>query len=287
VSLPKPTCADCGRALGFVRKDPSGTAYRCVNDGCPRFGAEVVMEVDPRTEADAQVARALQVVVDAGDEHDRRDYTPDELDTLFFALGMALVQLRKMPGGKEARDRFYERAEGVLTKRGRRDILEKLDAEAKIDRIGAALDALGVPRMTGYGEPVSAGQPLDAEARVLRLGSERDQLLAELNRLRLPARSNHRRVMRTVAVRKCDLTEAETAYAHPTGTADLWEVERWEDSDAVKLVRRAFGDDVDLSDGTFGDTMVKAIAVEMSNLDKARDQLLKLASTLRPREDEP
>jgi hypothetical protein len=90
--------------------------------------------LNPRTEADAQICRALQVVVDADETTPepgetarlRRDYTLEELETLFFSLGMATVQLAKLPGGKEARDNFYRRAETVLLQRGRRDITDTL-----------------------------------------------------------------------------------------------------------------------------------------------------------------
>lgn len=92
-------------------------------------------DVDPRLEAEAQIARALQIVIDADDrpegnpELSCRDYTADELETLFFALGTAMVQLAKLPGGAEARHRFYERAEDVLVQRGRQDILDDLKVE--------------------------------------------------------------------------------------------------------------------------------------------------------------
>ena len=91
--------------------------------------------VDPRTEAEAQIARALQIVVDAQDgdpdseEEVARDYTPDEMETLFFALGTAMVQLAKMPGGKEARERYYDNCVDQLAKRGRQDILDTIKAE--------------------------------------------------------------------------------------------------------------------------------------------------------------
>lgn len=102
-------------------------------------------EFDPRTEADAQTARALEIVVsadcsleclrqDPGNGHHpdckRRDYTADELETLFFALSMAMVQLVKLPGGKEARDRFYHRAVDILDQRGRTDMLDELREES-------------------------------------------------------------------------------------------------------------------------------------------------------------
>lgn len=90
-------------------------------------------DVDPRIEADAQIARALQIVIDACDKEERpnRDYTPDELETLFFALGTAMIQLAKVPGGKEARERYYHNAQDILLKRGRQDILDNLANEEK------------------------------------------------------------------------------------------------------------------------------------------------------------
>lgn len=88
-------------------------------------------QVDPRLEADAQIARALQIVVDANEDDlpRGREYTPDELETLFFALGTAMVQLSKLPGGWEARERFYTNATDVLARRGRQDILDSLKKE--------------------------------------------------------------------------------------------------------------------------------------------------------------
>ena len=133
-------------------------------------------EVDPRTEADAQIARALQIVVDAGDEDDhgstviRRDYTPDELDTLFFALTMASVQLLKTPGGREAHDRANERAR------------------------------------------------------------------AELHRRNLPQRRHHH--------------------------------------EAVEMVKRTFGRDVDLSEGTTGATLVAMVEAEMRSSEKMLEDLI-------------
>ncbi len=93
-------------------------------------------EVDPRVEADAQIARALGIVIDASasaenddEKVEQRDYTPDELETLFFALGMAMTQLAKVPGGKEARERFYHNCKDQLQKRGREDIIDSLTSE--------------------------------------------------------------------------------------------------------------------------------------------------------------
>jgi len=98
-------------------------------------GTEPV-DFNPRSEADAQIARALQIVVDASrtvyegqDDFPSRDYTPDELETLFFALGMAMTQLAKVPGGKEARERFYHNCKDQLQKRGREDIIDSLTSE--------------------------------------------------------------------------------------------------------------------------------------------------------------
>lgn len=78
-------------------------------------------EFSPRVEADAQIARALQIVVDACDVNDQpnRDYTQDELETLFFALSMAIVQLAKVPGGKEAHDRTMTKAKDELARRAK------------------------------------------------------------------------------------------------------------------------------------------------------------------------
>lgn len=87
-------------------------------------------EFSPRVEADAQIARALQIVVDACDVNDQpaRDYTQEELETLFFTLGTAMVQLAKVPGGKEAKERYYANLKAELAKRGRKDLIE--DAES-------------------------------------------------------------------------------------------------------------------------------------------------------------
>lgn len=78
-----------------------------------------IFDFDPRLEADAQIARALRIVVEAcnGQEVPVRDYTPQELEDLFFALSMAMVQLAKVPGGHEAKERFYANAKTELLKR--------------------------------------------------------------------------------------------------------------------------------------------------------------------------
>lgn len=146
--------------------------------------------VDPRTEADAQVARAFGVVVDA-DEQDaerggaarpRRDYTPDDLDALFFSLSMALVQLAKLPGGREARDRSYDAARGELIRRGKRRMADEVEFSRE----------------------------------------------------------------------------------------------------ALDLVRRAFGDDVDLGPGTSARSLAKLVEAELAHLDTVRVDLLKLATAIRP-----
>lgn len=76
-------------------------------------------EFDPRLEADALIARALQIVVDANpDDLPRgRDYTLEELDTLFFSLGMAMVQLAKLPNGQEAKAQHIENIKAELKRR--------------------------------------------------------------------------------------------------------------------------------------------------------------------------
>lgn len=88
--------------------------------------------VDPRIEADAQIHMALTIVCAADcsegcDEtpchHGTRYYTPAELEDLFFSLSMAMVQLTKVPGGAEAKDRFYNGAKMELIRRGRRDLV--------------------------------------------------------------------------------------------------------------------------------------------------------------------
>lgn len=92
--------------------------------------------VNPRTEADAQIARALRIVCDADcvegcDQepcpHERRDYTPEELGELFFALGMAMCQLTKLPGGPEAKDKHYAELKAELKRRGRDDLIKSAE----------------------------------------------------------------------------------------------------------------------------------------------------------------
>jgi hypothetical protein len=143
-------------------------------------------EVNPRIEADAQIARALQIVVEACDVNDQpaRDYTPDELETLFFALGTAMTQLVKIPGGKEARERYYHNCKDQLQKRGRDDLLASLE---------------------------------DDHAR-------------------------HKQ--------------------------------------AKKLVKEAFGDNVDLSPGTSGYAMMKVFELELGNLSELRTKITALADSM-------
>ena len=200
--------------------------------------------VDPRTEADAQVARALQVVVDAdeaeaergGAARARRDYTPDELETLFFTLGMAIVQLKKLPGGQEAHDRGIRRMREELGKRGRHDLLARLDAESELRGAMRALDELGVPAFAPEGSPVSAGQPLGVEARI--------RWVAELARRRQAPEANN--------------------------------------EEAVRIVRRTFGDDVDLSEGTTGHHLVKLVELELAQLQQLGEKLVALAVQVHP-----
>lgn len=145
-------------------------------------------DVDPRLEAEAQIARALQIVIDASDPapddpDSCRDYTPEELETLFFALGTAMVQLKKVPGGRDARDRFYEKAKGTLIKRGRHDLVQASEQEPK--------------------------------------------------------------------------------------------------EEAAKIVRRAFGDSIDLSPGTAGHAMVRMVELELEDLDELRRKVMTLATSMR------
>lgn len=50
---------------------------------------------------------------------------------------------------------------------------------------------------------------------------------------------------------------------------------------AVEIVKRTFGDDLDLSEGTFGDAYVKLLTIELDDLDALREKLIALAITLR------
>lgn len=149
--------------------------------------------VDPRTEADAQVAHAFEIVVRRGPEdpsactdpdlaHGPSDYTPGDLDKLFFSLSMALIQLAKLPGGREARDRSYAATRGELVRRGK----HRMADEAEFSR------------------------------------------------------------------------------------------------EALDLVRRAFGDDVDLGPGTSARRLAKLVEAELAHLDAVRGDLLKLATAIRP-----
>ena len=140
-------------------------------------------EVDPRQEHDAQVARALRIVCQADEREEEadRDYTQDELGELFFALTTALVQLKKVKGGKEAYDRYYAGVKAELRKRGREDFIK----ESRFDK------------------------------------------------------------------------------------------------EAVDIVKRTFGDDVDLSKGTTGYHLTKMVEGELGKLDELRQQLIMLANTMR------
>lgn len=80
-------------------------------------------EIDPRTEADARIAQALQTVVDADSDEElrkaRRDYTQFELEELFYCLAQAARLLRKLPDGEKAYDAALQTLESELARRGR------------------------------------------------------------------------------------------------------------------------------------------------------------------------
>jgi hypothetical protein len=211
---------------------------------------------DPRAEADAQIARALQIVNDASESEDidgnvetaRRDYNPAELETLFFALGCAMVQLKKLPGGKEARDRFYDNATESLRIRGRRDLLDEVDAQAKLHRISDALDKLSVPRLLpGDDSTGAAEQELDTFDRVKWLADD----------------YAHYRAM-----------AAKPDWFRRSTDGELRE-------EAVKVIKRTYGDNVDLGPGTTGEALVCLTMVEMRDLEDKRERLLEFATALR------
>jgi len=84
--------------------------------------------VDPFEEATGQVANALKILLDADDDRARRDLTAEELHDVFFSLTTALVQLKKLPGGKEAHERVYEECRAELRRRGREDIIQEVES---------------------------------------------------------------------------------------------------------------------------------------------------------------
>jgi hypothetical protein len=92
---------------------------------------------DPREEADAQMLRILQIMEGARDWHlnEARPYTTEELDTMLFSLNMALVQLKKVPGGREAMDRHFARCEDELRRRGREDLVQDADVDNKVTKV--------------------------------------------------------------------------------------------------------------------------------------------------------
>ena len=196
--------------------------FKACTPGCPCSECRASRPADPRTVADSKIAWALQVVVDAGgelDECERRDYTPDELVELFLSLSTAMVMLCMLPGGREARERLRSRTSHELVARHRQDLLDKVDATAKIQRINEVLDELGAPRVAPEGEPVSAGHPLDVESRVRWLARHRE---------------------------------------------------------AARLVREAFGDNIDLSDGTVGDAIVRAATSDAAERAQAIEDLTEM-----------
>jgi hypothetical protein len=89
-----------------------------------------VADVDPRAEADGQIARAREVAMGAcdADGSATRDYTPEELDVLFFSLMRAMTMLSKLPGGREARERMYLDLKAELVRRGRSDLLASVES---------------------------------------------------------------------------------------------------------------------------------------------------------------
>lgn len=82
-------------------------------------------EVDPFTEATGRVASVLEILLNA--DEPRRDLTADELRDVFFSLTTALVQLKKLPGGKEAHARVYEECRAELRRRGREGIILEVE----------------------------------------------------------------------------------------------------------------------------------------------------------------
>ena len=88
---------------------------------------------DHRREAEDLVSNALQVMIDA----DGREYTRDELDKVVGSMTMALVQIKRIPGGVEAYERTYEKAREELRRRGREDMIREVEPhrEAAIDLV--------------------------------------------------------------------------------------------------------------------------------------------------------
>jgi hypothetical protein len=71
-----------------------------------------------RLEADGHISHALDIVNCAWtDDATQREYTPKELEALFFSLSRAMTLLTKLPGGVEARDRLRARAQKELNSR--------------------------------------------------------------------------------------------------------------------------------------------------------------------------
>lgn len=75
---------------------------------------------DTRAEFDSLVGRAFQIVVDTIPEDtiaESRPYTAEELEELMFNLTLAAAKLKKLPGGREAAEHVYERAQAELNRR--------------------------------------------------------------------------------------------------------------------------------------------------------------------------
>lgn len=207
--------------------------------------------INPRAEADARIVHAANMVCNTCNEDwsAKRDYTPEELQDLYGVLSMALVQLAKLPGGKEAREHTYARTRKELERRGRHDILSRFDAETGADRgesvelrhtiklVSEALDAAGVPAFSP-GDPDAPwplGEPIPLDARVRLLSEARDRWRAD----KQP--NDHR---------------------------------------ACGAVLRALGTDTDLSYGTVGYHLAKLVELGGTDGDALAGKLVNLAAEL-------
>lgn len=141
--------------------DENGSVCSCA--GC-------LDALDPRTKADAQILRAGRLVVQVSDEgaddsdKPARDYTPDELDTLFFCLLLAQVQLLEVPGGREAIQRVRHNAESELQRRSR----PAWDEAARVMRRTYGDDVDLAPGTTGF-----------HLAKAIELGLDRDERMRD------------------------------------------------------------------------------------------------------------
>lgn len=82
--------------------------------------------VDPRGEFDAYVFEAFEIMVSAeenGNGCPRQDYTPEEIERLFFLLMMAVSKLKRVPGGEFAAEVVRDKVRRELERRSvRREI---------------------------------------------------------------------------------------------------------------------------------------------------------------------